>query len=106
MTKRARVIGTWVTSYTSTVRALAATSPRITIAPAVAVRSVRLKLRSRHPAVRWWLLRLAEKAVADGQRLQVGVHEAAIRLFGRADDRFSSNVEARVHQQGASRPCL
>src|SRR5688572_25904568 len=45
---------------------------------------------------------LAQEAVADRQRLDLGAHEAAERVLGRTDDRLAAHVEARVDDHRAS----
>ena len=41
---------------------------------------------------------LPEKAITNGQDLDIGAHEAAKRIFWRANDGFSPNIEACVNQ--------
>src|SRR5258706_2019735 len=48
------------------------------------------------------LPRLVEEAVADDERLDLGTHEAAERVLGRADDRLAAHVEAGVDEHRAA----
>src|SRR6185295_16488685 len=48
------------------------------------------------------LVFLPQEAVADRQALDLGAHEAAERVLGRADDRLAAHVEAGVHDHRAA----
>src|SRR3954467_982477 len=45
---------------------------------------------------------LAQEAVADRERLDLGAHEAAERVLRAADDRLAPHVEAGVHDDGGA----
>src|SRR6185503_5496217 len=45
---------------------------------------------------------LLQEAVADREALDLGSHEAAERVLGRADDRLAAHVEAGVHDHRAT----
>src|SRR5918912_4076885 len=49
---------------------------------------------------------LRQIAVPRYQDLDLAPHEAAKRVLRRANNRFTPNVEARVHQHRATRPIL
>jgi len=44
-----------------------------------------------------------EKAIANGKYIDLGAHEASEGIFRRSNDRFTADIEARVHQGGAAR---
>src|SRR6185295_17324655 len=52
------------------------------------------------------LVLFPQEAVADGEPLDPGAHEAAERVLGRADDRLAAHVEAGVDDHGAAGPLL
>jgi len=47
--------------------------------------------------LRWWLIPLQHQKVLDDQSVHFCNHEAPISLCWSADDRLTSDIEARVH---------
>jgi hypothetical protein len=69
-------------------------------------RAVRRKLRFVTGAQFVVLHFLGEQAIADGEHLDAGPHEAAKGVFGRRDDRLSAHVERRIDENRAARQRL
>ncbi len=49
------------------------------------------------------MLGLLEDEVAEDEHIHLGPHEAAVGIFGRADDGFAADVERRIDEDAAAR---
>src|SRR5262245_5769075 len=93
------------TSSANTVlAAISAAEPRKLLL--ISVDSVELELVLVVLLERRVLALLAQEAVAHRERLDLGAHEAAERVLGRADDRLAAHVEASVDDDRAASTVL
>src|SRR3954454_22166081 len=49
---------------------------------------------------------LLQQAVSDDEHFDLGTHQTAERVFGRAGNGFAAHIETGVHQHGTAGPFL